>query len=84
MELTYTSIVLLGCFFLDWFLLASAEEGESPVSLFKCCLDLFSVVTWLRDMSNWYYILNLTLMECRKTTKMYSSVFHARVRRNIT
>ncbi|KAK5887555.1 hypothetical protein CesoFtcFv8_016150 [Champsocephalus esox] len=26
MELTYTSIVLLGCFFLDWFLLASAEE----------------------------------------------------------
>lgn len=31
MELTYRSIVLLGSIFLDWALLASAEEGESGV-----------------------------------------------------
>lgn len=43
MELTYWwSIVLLGCIFLDWALLASAEEGKcEPFKKKKSCLDMF-------------------------------------------
>lgn len=54
MELTYRSFFLLGCIFLDWALVASAEEGKSGVFLQKkkCCPDLFSVVTWLSEMPN--------------------------------
>lgn len=41
MELTYRIIVLLGCIFLDWSLLASAEEGESGVFLSNAAWTCF-------------------------------------------
>lgn len=64
MELIYQSIVLLGCIFLDWALLSTADEGEwffflLNIYLFSYYyyyyyyfLDVLPTLVWVSEMSN--------------------------------
>lgn len=62
MELIYQSIVLLGCIFLDWALLSTADEGEWVFFLLNIYLfsyyyyyyflDVLLTLVWVSEMSN--------------------------------
>lgn len=61
MEWTYWSIVLLGCIFLDWALLTSAEEGKSGVFL-----RMLSRLIFCGCMTEWDAQLTLSLVPSKR------------------